>query len=448
MSNLRSESKVSLSAIAPEPTTEIFVVDSSFRRVASGLGRLETDVEPGIYKVRFRSGPKQRDELVEVVSGQPSVHVTTGPLGFSSAAPINDTRTSREYHQYSASVESLNVHQHLGKGSQLFVYTRDLLKESTDVPWTGVSIHDVAGNLIAEMKDGIVDTQYKFAALNIELDPGTYRLRVESGALGTFEMFLITSADWQTQVFLMAADFQAGDRTARRAALKTASISMNRLGNGFQPGDDKFRLAELARQGLATGRNVVNRESLSELLWGKYENPMMGIYGGHLLLLSHRPNHELIEEVVSNLDKLLGAHADVESLKLRSGGMRTYERLKLPTPPMQFSSWDLIVKQSFKRLGTVPQDSVTASLADGLLSSTPWLLHRLPEIARGGRSAQPMNFARTQRVLEQLVAFGEGEGREVLSQARRDRESFSPLERKIMNATLDAAEIREFSSWA
>jgi hypothetical protein len=446
MSTSQSKATTTLFVTAPEQTTEIFVVNSNFKRVASGLGRLETEVEPGIYKVRFRSGGKQRDELVEVKPGQPSANVTTDPLGFSSAAPIANTRTTREAHRSSAEAESTNVHLKKGSGSQLYLYVRDLEPDDIEPPWAGMSLHDIEGKLLAEMTAGVCDQQHGFSALNIELNPGTYRLRIESGPLGVFEMFLITADGWQTQAFLLAADFQVGEVTARRAALKTAAVFMTRMGHGFHSDNERFRHAELARKGLVMGRSVFNRETLNELLWGKFENPMMGIFGAHLLIQARRPNHELIDEVVTNLSNLLGSHADVDALMLRSRTLRRLNKLEFPTPPMLRSSWELIVRNSLRQLGTVPGGSVTSALADGLLSSAPWLLHRLPDIQQRSRPAEGINFAQSQRVLENLVAFGGGEGREMLLQASRDRKSFSPLELKIMNASLDAARVNDFTA--
>ena len=445
MSKSPSKTKVMLHVRAPEQSTEIFVMDGRFRRVASGLGHLETSVLPGVYKVRFRSGTKQRDKLVEIRPDQTIVNVTTEPLGFSSAAPISNTFTSREYHQATAAEQSSQVHMTAGAGSQLFLYVRDILDERDDYPWIGVSLHDLEGNLITNLANGVCDEIHSFGALNLELDPGTYRLRIESGPMGVFEMFLITSEGWQTQVFLLAADFQASEGKVRRAALKTAAVFMCRIGKGFQPDNEKFRLAELARQGLVTGRNVVDRNTLNELLWGKYENPMMGIYGAHLLIQSYRPKHDLIDEVISNLSSLLGSHSDVEALRLRSRTSPEPNRLKFSSPPMLRSSWELIVKQSLKRLDTVPMGSIAADLADGFMSSTPWLLHRVPDVQLEERPADEMNFASTQRMLEHMVTYSEGEGREVLMQASRDRKAFSPLELQIMNAMLNAADAKEFS---
>ena len=109
MSTSRSKPTVSLNVQAPELTTEIFVIDSLFRRVASGLGHLETAVSPGLYKIRFRSGNSQRDELVEATTEKSPLYITTKPLGFASAAPMVNTRTTREHHSDAAEQYSYNT---------------------------------------------------------------------------------------------------------------------------------------------------------------------------------------------------------------------------------------------------------------------------------------------------------------------------------------------------
>ena len=62
-----------LAISAADNATEIFLIDASLRRIASGLGQLEASVKPGIYKVRFRSGDfKQPQEVADLV-GKPAL---------------------------------------------------------------------------------------------------------------------------------------------------------------------------------------------------------------------------------------------------------------------------------------------------------------------------------------------------------------------------------------
>ena len=448
MSTSRSKPTVSLNVQAPELTTEIFVIDSLFRRVASGLGHLETAVSPGLYKIRFRSGNSQRDELVEATTEKSPLYITTKPLGFASAAPMVNTRTTREHHSDAAEQYSYNTQLSRGAGSHLYIFLRDLQGDSSEPPWAGVSLHDLHGNQIADLSEGVCDANNAFAALNLELIPGTYRLRVDSGPLGIFEMFLITCRGWQTQVFLLATDLQAGETTVRRATLKTAAVFMARCGKGYHPNGDHVRLTELARQGLVHGRKVVQGDQLNQMLLDKFENPMLGIYGAHLLLAAHRPKHQLINTVVNNLRDLLGLHTDVEALALRNSPNEQVNRREFPTPPMLQKSWELIVKDSLRRMATVPAESINEKLTDGLLGSAPWLLYRTPEVQTVQTRGKDLNFAETRRMLEKMVSMGEVKLRENLKAASRDRASLSPLQNKILGATLDAGELNQAAGLA
>ncbi|RLA49168.1 MAG: hypothetical protein DRR42_15890 [Gammaproteobacteria bacterium] len=448
MSTSRSEPTVSLNVQAPELTTEIFVIDSRFRRLASGLGHLETEVAPGLYKIRFRSGNSQRDKLVEATLGNSPLYVTTPPLGFASAAPMVDTRTTREHHSHAAELHSYNTQQSRGNGSQLYIFLRDLQGDSTEPLWSGVSLHDLHGNQIADLTEGVCDANDAFAALNLDLDPGTYRLRVDSGPLGTFEMFLITCHNWQTQVFLLASDLQAGDTTVRRAILKTAAVFMARCGQGYHPNGDHVRLTELARQGLVHGRKVIKGDQLNQMLRGKFENPMLGIYGAHLLLAARRPKHQLINTVVNNLRDLLGIHTDVEAIAMRNITSDQAKHREFSTPPMLQKSWELIVKDSLRRMATVPAGSMTEQLTDGLLGSAPWLLYRTPSVQILQSREEDVNFAGARRMLEKMVSLGEVEVSEKLKYTGRDRASLTPLQNKILSATLDAGAFNQVAELA
>jgi hypothetical protein len=443
MSESRSESEVRLEIRAPEQTTEIFLIDSRFRRLASGLGELHFVVSPGLYKVRFRSGTEQRDQLIEAVDGHSPQYVSTAPLGFASAAPIVETSTSREYHREAAATESTRIHVRAGQGSQLFLFARDLLDESGEPPWTGISLRDIEGNLIAELEQGTCDAGQAYAALNMQLDPGTYRLRVDTEPLGVYEVFLVTRPGWQTQMFVCAADFQAGDVSLRRAALKTAAVFMARTGFGFHPGAEEVRLAELARQGLASGRNVLRGSDINALLGGKFENPILGIYGAHLLVQAHRPNHALIDTVTTNLKDLLGTHPDVEVLRLRSGSTSSGP-VEFPSPPMLRASWEMITKASLRRTSIVPPGSATERLADGLMSTTPWLLHRVS--GTEPTHSTEVSYASARRTLKRLIDFGQGDGRKLMEHLQRDRSAVSPLEQRIIQAALGAARLAKPST--
>src|SRR5439155_7930256 len=119
---------VHLVADAGNPTTEIFVIDSHFQRVTEGVtgghGRLEADLDPGIYKIKFVAGFLIQEEFVALQAGNGSVIVRTPKLHFSASAPLKETRTTQDYHEDNANKVSKRIHCEIGIGSQLFVFVR------------------------------------------------------------------------------------------------------------------------------------------------------------------------------------------------------------------------------------------------------------------------------------------------------------------------------------
>jgi len=435
-----SERLVPLTAQAADESTEVFITDGRLQRIASGVGRIETEVQPGIYKVRFRAGDTQHDELVEVTSDDPSKLVQGPPVQFQSAVPIENTETSREYHAVPAHNASLTEPLGRGSGSHLFVFARELAERERTMPWTGASIRDLDGSLIAELGEGERNHEYRYGAIHLEVDPGTYCLRVDTRELGTYEMFVTTTAAWQTQVFTVSDDFWVGSQRVRRPSLRTASVLMTRAGQGFDPDSDQLRLTELARQGLESGRNVVRPGDLGTMLWAKYENPMLAIYGAHLMLLQSPINHELMQTVMGNLESLVGPQPDVLSLHLRPGAPTPPRDLTFSTPPMLRDSWDLISRATRRRIGLVPAGSHTDRIADELIGSRPWLLHRVERVVEP--SEEPVSVAEATRLLEGLMERASAGEAESMAQVILDRpEEFNPLERSIASVTIGGAMI-------
>ena len=430
------ENKIELTLQAPDRGTEIFIVDSGLHRIASGVGIIKKSVSPGIYKVRLRSGESQMDKLIEVKPDMESLKIDGPPVQFSSAAPIDETSTDFEYHKKAAreiSLSQAKIGQ--GKGSELFVFVRNIQPNVSSEPWEGLSIHKIDGELLAKLSDGVCNTKQRCGGLNIEVDPGLYRIRVETGQLGTYEMFAVALSGWQTQYFALTEDFSTPDAQVRRASLRSSSILMAPQAKGFNPHSEYTRLAELFRIALQSGRNVLSGDGMIGLLNEKCDNPMLLILGAHLLIRLRPIDHDLVDKVIRDFEQRFGIHPDVNALSLRPGAGTPASDLAFPEPPMLRSSWDLIVRGSRRRMRLVPPDSVSDIVAEGLLTTTPWLLHRLGEEDACYEPAT--NFSEGRRLLEKLVAIGleetELEKRELRPQ---DIEKLNPLEQNVLNATV------------
>ena len=57
MSSSSDSPSASIQLVATaDPGTEIFVIDHTFRLRARAVGRLMAELEPGLYKLRYRAG--------------------------------------------------------------------------------------------------------------------------------------------------------------------------------------------------------------------------------------------------------------------------------------------------------------------------------------------------------------------------------------------------------
>jgi hypothetical protein len=145
------------------------------------------------------------------------------------------------------------------------------------------------------------------------------------------------------------------------------------------------------------------RDLLPQLLPEKFDNPMLGILGAHLLLLRSNPDLGLLDEVVRNLRILLPGHPDVEALALRlpAAQLTAATAFEFASPPMLFKSWSLVVASSVARAEIVPTGSLAARAAELLWGSGAWLVWRKPKDAVPKRA--PTAASRDRRALEVVL---------------------------------------------
>src|SRR5438477_12959142 len=99
-----------------DPTTEVFIIDERFKRIAKGHGHIDTALPAGIYKVKFAAGSLIRELCVPLEASCDVVEVSPPDLSFSTSAPIKQTRTSHDYQEDNASQLSKKVHRQVGTG--------------------------------------------------------------------------------------------------------------------------------------------------------------------------------------------------------------------------------------------------------------------------------------------------------------------------------------------
>jgi hypothetical protein len=395
MQELPSEQQIRLTVRAHDHLSEIFLVNSQFQRIAADVGKLEALVSPGIYKARFRIGQKQVDQLIEVRpdTGPGPLEVDGTPVDFSSPVPLAGIGTDRDVHRNAAEEFSRSAAEQKGEGSWLFLFIRETVESASvsatvsgSVPWEGVTLHNLDGTLLAEPSQGTCDQENGFSVLHLEVDPGTYRLRVEEEPGEFYEMFIRTVAGWQTQVFALSEAAWLPDVNAYRAALPSASVLMAEAGQGFDAGNEVTRQTELLRLSLLHGRKVVTEAAVSGLLKEERLNLMQVIFAAHSLSRQRNAGVVGVTDVagVTSLSALLKKlpadffeHPDFEALMLhQEAAMRPV----FPAPPMLRSSWDCIAQAVEQRKAIVPPGSLTAQIAGGVLTTSLWLVHRLDSL--------------------------------------------------------------------
>lgn len=381
---------VTLQVLSGTVAAEIFVVDHRLHLVARGAGSLTAKLPPGVYKIKVQAGRDVREKTILLVADE---LVRWDAPTVVSAAPSPQAARSHAYQIAGAAARSRRVDLQRGAGGSLFAMVRtfSVVDETQGPPRRphpakGLNIAAWDGTWRLDLSELAIEDASRDAwcAVNIAVDPGAYLLQSRAGDGSLLEQSITVSPGWQTQVFLLS---QAGVPTTESPGgfgasdfgeLLNATILMGK--DGFAPDDWQFRLTESARVALADDRAVRTPE-LDDLLRYKFDNPMLGILGAHLLLLAHEEgvrqeaaasrrerlnldrssiaraqvpfDQELFDLVVGNLRRLVGdQHPDVQALWLRHTGATPVGVTR--TPPMLARSWSLLVTGSLTWPSIVP----------------------------------------------------------------------------------------------
>jgi len=444
--------------------SEIVVLDARGRLVERGFGPEQTfQLEKGIYRVKVLTGTETQEKSVVLVE-TPRELLRFAPAAFASAAPLAGTSTSHEYHMAAADSESRKIHVRDGVGSSLFFLVRDWTPNAwnqaprvTGNPAQGLSLHAVKGEVERQICDLAVAGQRSsqggdpWTACTIGVTPGVYELRLKLPGGDTLHQTFVASPGWQSQAFLFVREYASEAGPQWRADLSRTSVLLSVTG-GFSPNEEILRVAELAKVALATKgpQGQASRPLLPEemrmLLRGKFDNPMLGIYGAHLLLLESRVDAPLLQLVVQNLRDMLGReHPDVEALALRTVGApspQPFEHL-----PMLYRSWSLILDASV----TQP-DLVTESLmrhGAEPVAEGPWYIDRTPATDKADLVTEPLELSEVEAALaEDLGIMKEVRRNTLTMQSEEAVAGATPAEKGATNllfATLSESALKSDS---
>jgi hypothetical protein len=340
-------------------------------------------------------------------------------------------------------------------GCSLFVFVSADQQSNAAPPATpgaALSIRQFSGDLIADLTDA--PTRAGCAGHIFQLDPGKYLLRAVLDAGPPVEQTVVVAHDWQTRVYirLVESTTSISEPPMPRAEIPTPGwklelphmgIIMVRDDMDSRPSPDDFRWTTAARQALAARRSdaAPNREMMHALLQGKFENPMLGIYAGHLLAMQKDPDRDLLREVYGNLCRLIGEHPDVEAFLIALDDPKARD-LTYREPPMLYASWALVLRASTAQHDLRPQRSYSARIAASLWGSGAWLSWRMPPPETATLPSEP-----SPGLLQMLIAEASAGRLEAqLNDLIKRKEFLSPVERVLASQLMAMAKRLQFAN--
>jgi hypothetical protein len=375
-------------ASAGSPMASVSLMDYNLKVLAQGIGSLEMPLAKGIYKARYDNGGTPIEEFFEVTGEEDPLTLKAprlpGPIG---PAPLRSSASSEADVEDLAHALSKETPIVKGMGCLLFVCVRAVhLSQNAPLPVNpakGLVLCDFHGTRLVEL--GNMAPRLGCVGCNISLDAGSYVLRVERAGKESLEQTIVTCHGWQTQVFL-PLEFLGSDETEPQPNLTNAAIFMAREGSGFKPDDERASWVETARQKLAfrapsihsTSEGTSTDGKLLEYLLGDLPwDPMLGIYGAHLMMTYRSEETDAIRKVANRLVNLVGEHPDVQSIYYwldSAAAVASFER-----PPMLCTSWNVLVNRSRVNENVIPPRSYSLRIANRLWGAgNCWLVWSQP----------------------------------------------------------------------
>jgi hypothetical protein len=399
------DGKVTLNVETDSPMDEVFLMDSGLQRVAKGLGGLKAaNLEPGVYKLKFKSGDAVQEQ--SVVLNQAEVNIKGEAMRLATAIPIVGTpppgvptpaptataqgrpgRRRRSLRGAShgatpapgapSAITPTTQTQWTGTGGGLYFFLQATDAASAQRILSAAQVIDEHGNTLSATTDGPVYSQ------GIDCAPGNYTLRVDAGEAGIVDMCLPVSAGWRVSVFMPVREV---GRTApvQVPDVLNAGILYSRLHEQLNPADPNLRWTEQARLALLAGRSVAPKEQFERLLTQDWHQPMYLLLGAHLLLREREVDQSLLTRLTMHLKSLLPNHQDVELLELygQKDADQAPPRLTLRWPPMLTHTFRLLEHPFMRDRVVIAPGSIAESAMLSPWGGSTWFLWR----SRGARS--------------------------------------------------------------
>jgi len=355
---------------APEPEINVTVYDAYDRERGSALGTtLELQLPSGLYKVRSDRMGQIEDEFIR----HGGATETTAKLPpYYSPAPLAGAKSSHEYYTGPSQQYSLETTAPpLGDGEQdahLFVFIRAASAQAFHGGrFHGeLSIMDRDGNTLAKADESntAFNTEDGWMAFSAKSVSGFYIARYRIGDFSR-DVAVFLPSQWQTQVFL----------TYHGVVLPQGMrVFLARPGDGFHASDEIIRSVDIALTGLQNNDQRIPSGVMHDALYGKFDNPMLGLLAAHFLLRSEHPDGDLIDTVLGNLRRLIPDSPDLTALEIMAASRfeAPLTEFVVPFPPMLRSGLEAILTLSADHPQLIPEDSLSDRIATRLLGDSPW----------------------------------------------------------------------------
>jgi hypothetical protein len=390
-----------LIAEAP-PAVDIEVFDANFKQIATGVRRLDLDLQEGLYTVRFIAAGVTEERPVRLLPIAEPLVVRGGHLALESAPPSDapgasdfERRQAQAFSNLAKPSRDLDEHE-------IVVFVRapdERTRSDVSRSLRLLDSHDVDVGVV-DASETEQDRVEGWGTRRYQLSPGSYRLRYESSARRMVEQTICVFPGRRTYAFLQYGSSvqieKSGDelRPVVRRGVDAAQTTIVSSANAEdQPNPEDIRLADLLLHGIRSLQSGIDRALIDTLIQPD-SCPFLQLYAAAALTRrlevtrsggAERLTEELqpdwmdsrIEALLENL--VPGRWPDMQAIGWRLAMLREPPGdagaiLKLRFPPMLDCSWRWAAAFSVDHPDCLPSRGVFEAAASARLAAGPWLV--------------------------------------------------------------------------
>jgi hypothetical protein len=355
---------------AIRPLAEVWLRDSH-GRVVSGVSPLTTGVEPGLYRIGWKTDAARGEQWTEISAAGHGSTLDDGilPEFFVSPAirdltPLRDKPLALSLSTAQPSAETATEGEML-----IVVHWMSFADGSKNPNLQGLRLCNASGKLLVNLSlTSEWDESLNANASRVKLEAGTYLLRAECPRGGQVEQSVMAVGGWQTRLNIVLQT--SGDS----AEFNVEHMFLTPF--GVVATDEELSRSLLMFRKLAT-REFEMGELVQPVDCLKARNAALALYQAHYLLNSGHQDRVLIRDLADVGHELIGNVPDVRALDVYLQGL-TAEHEPFLLPPLLQSSWQTVVNHSSRDRGIVPADCYAARACRELVRNGIWLSWKVP----------------------------------------------------------------------